>query len=132
MNKKFKRSYASLDGIFAFTEDFFATNALDRENLFAVNFAVEELFTNMVKYNADNGQEILLDLQRGDDELTVRLVDFDVEPFDVTRAPAADVDSPLPERKIGGLGLHLVPKIVDSLDYEYVDRESRITFTKRL
>ena len=132
MNKKFKRSFASLDTIFAFTEAFFDAEALDRDDLFAVNFAVEELFTNMVKYNADNGQDILLDLRRTDDVLTVRLTDFGVEPFDVTQAPPADVDSPLEERQVGGLGLHLVPKIVDSLDYAHVDGQSRITFTKRL
>ena len=103
MNKKFKRKIGSLDSIFAFTEGFFAAEALDREHLFAVNFAVEELFTNMVKYNRDHGQEILLDVNRGGDELTVRLTDFDVEPFDVTKAPPADVESPLQDRKVGGL-----------------------------
>jgi len=132
MNKKFERKIASLDSIFAFTEGFFASEVIDSEHLFAVNFAVEELFTNMVKYNRDHGQEILLDVSRSGDELTVRLTDFNVDPFDVTKAPPVDVASPLEDRKIGGLGLHLVPRIVDSLDYEYIDRESRITFTKRI
>ncbi len=129
---KFKRKIASLDRIFAFTERFFDSQSVDPEDRFAVNFAVEELFTNMVKYNADHGQDILIDLACTDGQLTVRLTDYDVEPFDVTKAPPADVDSSIESRQPGGLGLHLVPRMVDSLDYEYVDRESRITFTKKV
>ena len=34
--------------------------------------------------------------------------------------------------KIGGLGLHLIPKMIDSIDYDYADRQSKITFTKAL
>jgi anti-sigma regulatory factor (Ser/Thr protein kinase) len=64
--------------------------------------------------------------------LTVRLTDFDVEPFDVTRAPAVDIDKPLAERQIGGLGLHLVRKMADTLRYEFADRRSTITFTMTL
>jgi len=106
--------------------------ALDRDDLFAVNFAVEELFTNMVKYNADNGQDILLDLRRTDDVLTVRLTDFGVEPFDVTQAPDADVTLPIEQRVPGGLGLHLTRRLVDAIEYVYIPerRESRITFRK--
>lgn len=132
MDKKFTRSIDSLANIFEFTEGFFEAEALDGAHLFAVNFAVEELFTNMVKYSTESTADILLSMERDDGEIIVRLTDFDVEPFDVTKAPPADVDSPLEDREPGGLGLHLVPKIVDTIDYEYVDRESRITFSKRL
>jgi serine/threonine-protein kinase RsbW len=66
------------------------------------------------------------------DVLTVRLTDFDVDPFDVTRAPQVDIDKPLQERQIGGLGLHLVRKMADTLRYEFADRRSTITFTMAL
>jgi serine/threonine-protein kinase RsbW len=64
--------------------------------------------------------------------LTVRLMDFDVDPFDVTRAPTVNVDKPLHERQIGGLGLHLVRHMADTIRYEFADRRSTITFTKSL
>ena len=57
------------------------------------------------------------------------MLDDDVEPFDITRAPDVDIDAPIEEREPGGLGLHLIRRMVDSVEYEYVKerRQSRIT-----
>ena len=62
----------------------------------------------------------------------VTLTDYDVEPFDVTQAPDVDIDLPIEQRKPGGLGLHLIRRLVDSIEYRYSpqQRESRITFRK--
>jgi len=128
----FGRSFDSLEQIFRFVEEFFRAQAIDPALLEPVNFIVEELFTNMVKYNPGNTHDIALSLGRSADALTVRLTDFDVDPFDVTRGPPVDIEKPLAERQIGGLGLHLVRKMADTLRYEFVDRRSTITFTKTL
>ena len=66
------------------------------------------------------------------DGLTVSLTDFDVEPFDPTQAKAVDIDLPLEERQPGGLGIHLTQKLVDSMQYEHNEGQSRITFTATL
>ena len=57
-----------------------------------------------------------------------------MDPFDVTAEREVDTESPLQDRQIGGLGLHLIPKMIDSIDYDYDEpaRRSRITFTKAL
>ena len=97
-----------------------------------VCFIVEELFTNFVKYNEGGRHDISLSLGHTPEQLTVRMTDFDVDAFDPTRAPAVDVDKPLGERQPGGLGLHLVRQMADTLQYEYAERRSTITFTKAL
>ena len=130
MQRKFVRSYDSLEEIFDFTSDFFDRENIDESVRLPVQFVTEELFTNMVKYNPGNSNDILLSVAREDGRVTVSLTDFDVDEFDVTARRHVDVTLPLEQRRIGGLGLHLIHKMVDSLHYDYADRESRITFTK--
>jgi anti-sigma regulatory factor (Ser/Thr protein kinase) len=132
MERWFDRSFDSLDQIFAFTERFFARECIDPKYLFTVNLAVEELFTNMVKYNAAGGGQIALHMQRLEDAVRVRLSDPESPPFDVTAPRPVDPDEPLEFRESGGLGLFLVHKVVDSLDYTYRDGTSTITFTRKL
>jgi len=98
----------------------------------AIDFAVEELFTNMVKYSTMSSAAVRIDLARIDGGVQVTLTDYDVEPFDVTRAPDADIELPIEQRKPGGLGLHLIRRLVDSIEYEYSreSRQSRTTIRK--
>lgn len=130
MHKKFVRSYDSLKAIYDFTEAFFEAEHVAESTRYPVHFAMEELFTNMVKYNPENHQDILLDVEKGESDVTVTITDFDVEAFDVTAKRRVDTESPLADRPVGGLGLHLIRHMVDTLNYHYADRQSRITFTK--
>lgn len=130
MQKKFRRSYDSLEEIFQFAEQIFADKNVGQSIRFPVHFVMEELFTNMVKYNPGNSNDILLGVETADGGITVQLSDFDVDEFDVTIAPNVEIDAPIEERTPGGLGLHLIHKMVDSLNYNYADRQSTVTFTK--
>ena len=130
MQKKFTRSYDSLGKIFEFTELFFEKESIQESVRYPVHFVMEELFTNMVKYNPEKSSDILLNVDNVNGGITVSLTDYDVDAFDVTAAREVDIESPVHERRVGGLGLHLIQKMVDSLEYDYKDRQSTITFTK--
>lgn len=133
-SRTFGRSFDALPAIFAFTRDEFARQGIDASLLSTVDFAVEELFTNMVKYGKGTEAEVRIALRGLASGVEVTLTDYDVEPFDVTKAPDADVSLPIEQRRPGGLGLHLVRRLVDSVEYEYSreSRESRITLRKTL
>jgi anti-sigma regulatory factor (Ser/Thr protein kinase) len=132
VQRYFPRSLESLDGIFRFVGDFIAARSLDPELHMPVCFIVEELFTNFIKYNETSPHDISLSLGHTPEQLTVRITDFDVDSFDVTHVPAVDTTKPLAERQPGGLGLHLVQQMATTLQYEYTERRSTITFTKSL
>lgn len=130
MQKKFHRSYESLEEIYEFSESIFCEQDVQASVRFPVHFVMEELFTNMVKYNPANKNDVLLDVNTVNGGVTVTMTDYDVDGFDVRNNPEVDINAPLDARTPGGLGLHLIHKMVDSLDYEYHDRESTVTFTK--
>jgi phosphoserine phosphatase len=131
-HRSFKRSFESIQNIFDFTSEVFDREHIDRGLLPAVDLTLEELFTNMVKYSATSDAAVRVDITTIERGVEVTLTDYDVEPFDVTRAPDADITLPIEKRKPGGLGLHLIRRLVDSVEYEYSkqDRRSRITFRK--
>lgn len=132
----FARAVDSLERIFEFTSDFFARASIDPRLLPTVDLVVEELFTNMVKYGTRPGAaaEIRIAMAAVEGGIEVEMVDAGVDAFDVTRAPDADTTLPIEEREAGGLGLHLIRRLVDSWSYDYSQarRESRVTFTKTL
>ena len=130
MQKKFTRSYDSLEEIFEFTELFFEKESIEESVRFPVHFVMEELFTNMVKYNPGKTSDILLNVDNVGGGIRVSLTDRDVDAFDVTETRKVDTESPVNERRVGGLGLHLIQKMVDTLEYDYTERQSTITFTK--
>jgi serine/threonine-protein kinase RsbW len=129
----FPRRIAALDEIFDFLGEFIDRHRIDDDTSYAIRFSAEELFTNMVKYNNGTG-EIAMRVAVDEQRHTVRLelTDDGVDAFDPASLRAVNVDAPLEERVPGGLGLHLVRALVDDLSYDYVDRQMKVTVTKRL
>jgi serine/threonine-protein kinase RsbW len=132
MEKRFERQFDSLDPMFGFLTEAMSREGANEGVAFSVKLAVEELFTNMVKYNTGSGGEILLRIATRDDTLVVDIIDFDVDPFDPGSAREASVDDPIRQRQIGGLGLRLVRSVVDKITYEYKDRQMTVTLVKTL
>ena len=132
MESKFKREIAALDQVFEFVGRFLADNDIGEGASFSAKLAIEELFTNMVKYNPEGVNDISISMSVEDGKLLIRMVDFDVKPFDVSRDREVDVTKPIEERSPGGLGLHLVRNIMDKISSEYKHGNVYITLIKTL
>ena len=129
MKAEFDRSLDELKRIVKTTDDFFAAHGVDARLRNKVDLATEELFVNLVTYNTETSERVLIEMQPVNGGVEVSLTDRDVERFDPTRSlKKVDVDAPLDEREPGGLGLYLVMKMVDSIHYEYHDRRSTVSF----
>ena len=128
--RAFRRGVESLAQIFAFT----AQTAMPAEVRRSVDLALEELFTNVVKYGRASETLVAVEIRRIARGVRVTLTDPDADDFDPKSTRSPDVAAPLERREPGGLGLHLVRRFVDSLDYRYLpeERTSRITFRKTL
>ncbi|MCI0451666.1 MAG: ATP-binding protein [Candidatus Latescibacteria bacterium] len=131
MLRTFKRDLSSLEPLFEFAGDFARTHRLDDTIVFAMNLAIEELFTNMVKYGGgDDRVSVGLDVRDGD--LVIELVHAGAIAFDPVATATVDVTRPLDERRPGGMGLHLVKCVMDDFRYEHRNGDARIIVTKHL
>jgi anti-sigma regulatory factor (Ser/Thr protein kinase) len=129
VERAFERNFDSIAALAAFTADAVAQLGIDPRVLPTVDLAVEELFTNMVKYGTGSQAAVRVELVAIAGGVELTLIDRDVEPFDITRSPDVDIHAPIEDRRPGGLGLHLIRRMADSVEYEYAKetRQSRIT-----
>ena len=130
MIKHFKRAFDSLDEIHEFVLEFAGQNGLEEKMVYIIDLVVEELFTNAVKFNPGNTHDVTIDLSKDSQKLLVSLIDYDVESFDIRQTKDYDPKKPLRDRRVGGLGIPLVKRLSDKIEYEYEDRQSKITFIK--
>jgi len=128
--KSFSRDVDNLGEIYQFAENMMVENDVDDSVRFPIHLALEELYVNLVTYNPGAQQDIRIDVEIVNQGVTVTITDHDARKFDVTRDPGVDTDASLGERKPGGLGLHLIQHMVDSLEYDHRDGRSRIRFSK--
>ncbi len=132
MKKKFEKQIASLGLITDFVSEFATAADIDEAALFQMNLVIEEMFTNMVKYNTESAHDVEIAFQRDADRLIIELRDFGVESFDITQTEPVDTSLPVEQRTPGGLGIHLVKQFMDEIKYEYKDGNSKITLVKNL
>jgi len=85
-----------------------------------VTFAValEELFVNVAHYAyPDSKGTVKIGIDTSGDSIVVQLTDSGI-PFDPVAKPDPDITESADERKIGGLGIYMVKKSMDSMTYE--------------
>jgi len=131
-SRGFDKSLGSLAAIFCFLDEVLPHGSLGDRGRFVLHLAVEELFTNMVKYNAGPSRRVEVRIAVDRDHVRVDLVDPDTDPFDPSQWPSVDVGAPITERRPGGLGLHLVRSMADGLDYHYRGREMTFSVIQHL
>ncbi len=112
-------------------DGFCAANSLPSGVAFAVNLSVDELLTNTINYGyADGGaHRIDMTVRLEDGVLAVELAD-DARPYDPTLVPYPDLDAPIGERPIGGLGVHFVRQMMDGFSYRRADGRNIVTLTR--
>jgi len=97
-----------------------------------LNLALEEILTNIISYGYTDNREheikVRLSVQPGEVKAEV---EDDGQPFDPLAAPEPDAAKPLEERTIGGLGIHLVRKLMDGLEYKRQGDRNLLTIKKK-
>jgi len=113
---------------------FLESHHVDPDATFAVDLALEELVSNVIKHGYKDGDShhIGVQLDVGQDKI-ILVVEDSGPPFNPLELPEPDLDKPVEQRPIGGLGVFLVRKTVDRMEYERLGNRNilRITVHRR-
>ena len=127
---KITPSLDQLERITAVVEDLGEQDDWPPDLVFKVNLVLDELWVNVVNYSGATG-EVEISLDADADEVRLEIAD-DGRPFDpLTETVEPDIDAPLEDRPIGGLGIFLVREMMDELHYKREDGKNRLAMVKR-
>ena len=105
----------------------------DESTINKVQLAIDEASTNIINYaysGASGTLKIALELVGQDIVITIR---DKGKPFDPMSIASPDVSQDLDHRKIGGLGIYFIKKLMDNVSYSFDPREgNRLILRKRL
>jgi len=106
---------------------------LDMGTTMQMNLAMEEAVVNVMNYAypADVKGTVDIEAKAGDGWLQFIISDSGTA-FDPTAKGEVDTTLSAEERGIGGLGIHLIRQIMDSIDYERKDDRNVLTLTKKV
>ena len=98
-----------------------------------MNLAIEEAVVNVINYAYPPGTHGVINIkaQANDERLKFVIIDSGT-PFDPTVKDDVDISLPAEQRPIGGLGIHLVRQLMDTINYEYTDGQNVLSLRKKL
>ena len=132
LSMKVETRHAELNDIVAAVEGMAERENWPPELAFRVQLAIEEVVLNVMDYGYDEGvHEFELILTSEADTLTIEVVD-DGRPFDpLNDVSEPDLEASVEERKVGGLGIHLVKTMMDQVDYRREQGRNHLTLVAR-
>lgn len=128
LNTVLKNDLAEIARLAEEVEQFGETAGLPMKVLYRINLVMDELLTNAISYGyPDRGEhEIQIRIHAEDGKVAVDIID-DGAPFNLDEAPQPDLEAEVEERRIGGLGIHLVRNLVEHVGYARDDQRNHLT-----
>jgi serine/threonine-protein kinase RsbW len=130
--RKFRARFEELEGV----RDFVASQAraagFSDKAVYAVQLAADEAASNIIEhaYEGERNTTFELTCEFQENALVMRFVDQG-KAFDFDRVDVPDLRADLSERKIGGLGIYLMHKLMDKVDYQVTSTGNILTLTKQ-
>lgn len=116
-----------------FIDEVCEANGFDMPTTMQLNLAIEEAVVNVMNYAYPTGTtgNIIIEAKSNGKEMLFIITDTG-KPFDPTARPEVDTTLSAEDRAIGGLGIHLIRKIMDHINYERTNGHNVLTLIKKL
>ena len=134
MTKTFPAETGSLNAVLGFVEETLEAFECPMKIQTAVCVAIEEVFVNIAHYaypGSTGDMTLCIGFDEESREITFRMTDRGI-PFDPLKKPDPDITLSAEEREIGGLGIFIAKKTMDSLNYAYENGENILTMIKKI
>ena len=133
-NKTFPAKTDALSDVIGFVEETLESYECPMKVQMAVCVAIEEVFVNVAHYAYGGGEgdvALSIGFNEGDRTIIFRMSDKGV-PFDPLKKPDPDITLSAEDREIGGLGIFITKKTMDSVTYAYENGENILTMVKKI
>ena len=129
----FEANFHNLDEIRDFVGESARQAGFSEKEIYSIQLAADEASTNIIEHayaGIENGKiEIGCSITGGELKIVMR---DNGKSFDPSSVPEPNVKAELSERKIGGLGMYLMRKLMDDVVYEsFPDAGNTLTMIKR-
>ncbi len=125
---------SNLDAVLSFIDEQLGEAECSKKTRMTIDVAVEELFVNISSYAYDPKiGTAVVQVSVHNEPLSVEITFIDNgKPYDPLAKPDPDVTLDAEHRQIGGLGIFMVKKSMDDVQYEYKDGRNILTIKKVL
>jgi anti-sigma regulatory factor (Ser/Thr protein kinase) len=130
---QFLAKFEYLDEIREFVGEIARAGGFGSKDVYNILLAVDEAASNIIEHAYEGVKNGVLEISCSvkDGAMTIIMVDYG-ESFDPSAIPPPDLKAELSERKIGGLGIFLMRKLMDEVHYESRrDKSNVLTMIKR-
>ena len=134
MNKdlKISNNLAEIERLDVCVRAFGIANGLEAETVKEIQLVMEELLTNIISYGYEDeaGHDIDVSIVNGVEAVTIRVQD-DARPFNLLNHPRPNLEIPLEDRRIGGVGINIVCELMDEIKYTREENTNIVVLRKR-
>lgn len=124
---------SQLNNIFSVIDDILSGYEISPKSIMQLKLVIEEIFSNICNYAYDDDGKVELNLDFKENILTFTISFIDEgKSFNPILNDNPDITLNSDDRNIGGLGIFIVKKNVDDINYEQVDGKNILTIKKRL
>ncbi len=128
-----KNDISEVSKLSSFQKALFEQMKLEQSLARQLRLAIEEAVVNVLSYAYDEGTEGDVEIRMMSDghQLKVMIIDAGI-PFDPTEQEKIDTSTAVEDRRVGGLGIHLVRELMDTVNYERIDGKNILTLMKQI
>ena len=124
----------NIDTVIEFVDEQLEEYGCGMKEQMAIDVAVDELFANIAQYaySPETGYAtVLVDVIKDPLSVEITFIDNGI-PYDPLAKSDPDTSLSVEDREIGGMGIFIVKKSMDLVNYEYKDVKNILTIKKTI